>query len=88
MRVIEEVTLAVQNWIDILEFFDLYEYVTRYDPQTGQVRLFVQYIDTLLKLKTKASVNPDCVRNPEVGDRYINNFYTMEVMTGQRDDKT
>jgi len=40
----------------ILEIYEVYEYqVTRYDPETREVVLFVDYINTFLKLKAEAS---------------------------------
>ena len=63
----------------VLEIFEVYEYdVTNYDPQAGQGGLFVQYIDTLLKLKTEASGYSSCFRTPENDDRYIANFRASE----------
>jgi len=57
----------------------MYEYaVTPYDPQTGQGGLFVEYVDTYLKLKTQGSGYPDWVRTPEDEDRYISNFLASE----------
>ena len=77
--VINEVRLAVQKGYEINEIFEVYEYnVTQYDPQTGQAGPFVDYINIFLKLKTEASRHPDWVRNPEVEDRYIDNFNASE----------
>ena len=77
--VIDEVRLAVQKGYEIIEIFEVYEYaVTQYDPQTGQGGLFVEYVDTFLKLKTEASGYPDWVRTPEDEDRYISNFQASE----------
>jgi len=57
----------------------VYEYdVTQYVPQTGQGVLFVEYIDTFLKLMTEASLYPASVRTPEGEDRYITNSFTSE----------
>ena len=51
--VLDEVRRAVEKGYKVLEVFEVYEYdVTRYDPQTGQGGLFVEYINTFLKLKT------------------------------------
>ena len=45
--VIDEVRLAVQKGLRILEIHELYEYkVTRYDPETREDVLFPGYIDT------------------------------------------
>ena len=57
----------------------MYEYaVTQYDPQTCQGDLFVEYVDTFLKLKTEASGYPDWVQTPEDEDRCISSFHASE----------
>jgi len=77
--VIDEVRLAVQKGYEVIEIFEMYEYaITQCDSQTGQGGLFVEYVETFLKLKTVASGYPDWVRNPEDEDRYISNFHTSE----------
>jgi len=82
--VIGEVKMAVQKGYEINE---VYEYaVTQYDPQTGDGGLFVEYIDTFLKLKMEASGYPSRVRTPEYEDRYIANFFAIEGI--RRGDKT
>ena len=58
--VIGKVITVVQKRYEVTEIFELYEYVlTRYVPQTGRDGLFVQNIDTFLKLKTESSGYPD-----------------------------
>jgi len=58
--VIDKVRLAVQKSYEVIEIFEVYEHaVTQYDPQTGQGVLFVEYVDTFLKLKTEAIRYPD-----------------------------
>jgi len=48
--VIDEVRLAV-NGYKILEIQEVYQYeVTQYNPDTGEGSLFVEYINTFLKL--------------------------------------
>jgi hypothetical protein len=50
----------------ILEIHEVYEYqVTQYNPKTGEGGLFVNYINTFLKLKAEASGYPGWVRSPE-----------------------
>jgi hypothetical protein len=50
--VIDEVRLAIEKGYRILEIHEVYEYdVTQYDPNTGEGGLFVEYINTFLKLK-------------------------------------
>jgi hypothetical protein len=54
--VLDEIRLAVQHGYEVVEVYEVYDYqVTRYDPQTGDGGLFVQYINTFLKLKAEAS---------------------------------
>jgi len=49
LGVIDEVRLSVAERYKILEMFEVYEYkVTRYDPETCEGGLFVQYINTFL----------------------------------------
>jgi hypothetical protein len=61
--VADEVRLAVQKVYQVLEFNEMYEY-TQYDKQTGEGGMFVQYINTFLKIKTEASGYPNWVRSP------------------------
>ena len=69
----------MQKSYEIIEIFEEYEYaVKQYNPQTGQGRLFVEYVDTFFKLKTEASGYPDWVQTPEDEDRYISNFHVSE----------
>jgi len=54
--VLDEVRLAIQKVYQVLDIMEVYEYeVTKYDPQTREVGLFVDYINTFLKLKAEAS---------------------------------
>jgi len=63
--VIDEVRLAVNKGYKILEIQEVYQCeVTQYNPDTGEGGLFVEYINTFLKLKAKASGYPSCVRTP------------------------
>jgi hypothetical protein len=62
-----------------MEVYEVYEYqVTKYDPTTGQGGLFVDYINTFLKLKAEASGYPSWVRTPKDEDSYINAFVASE----------
>jgi hypothetical protein len=84
--VIDEIRLAVGKGYRVVEVYEVYEYkVTQYDPTTGQGSLltgqgglFVEYINTFLKLKAEASGYPSWVRTPEDEDRYINAFVASE----------
>jgi hypothetical protein len=69
----------VKKGYKLMEVHDVYEYqVTNYDPQTGNDRLFAEYINTILKLKAEASAYPNCVKCPEDEDRYISEFNNSE----------
>jgi len=84
--VIEEVLLAVDKRYKILEILEVYEYeVTRYDPDTGEGGLFVDYINTFLKLKAEASGYPSWVRTADDEDRYIDQFCQSEGIRLDRD---
>ena len=49
----------------LVEVHEVYEYqVKQYDPQTGSGVLFVQYIDSFLKLKAEASGYRSSVHSP------------------------
>jgi len=52
--------------------------VTQYNPETGEGGLFVDYIDTFLKLKVEASGYPGWVHSPEGEDRYLESFWQSE----------
>ena len=53
----------------------MYEYaVTQYDAATGEGGLFVEYIETFLKLKAEVSGYPSWVLTPDDEDRYIEEF--------------
>jgi len=84
--VIDEVTLAVAKEYKILEVFEVYEYeVTRYNPETCEGGLFVDYINTFLKLKSEASGYPDWVRTEKDVVRYIDQFHQDEGNRLDRD---
>ena len=47
-----DVRLAVEKGYRILDIYEVYEYqVTPYNPETGEGGLFVEYINSFLKLK-------------------------------------
>ena len=70
--VLVENRLAVKKRYIPVEVHVVYEYqVKQYDPQTGTGGLFVQYIDTFLKLEAEASGYPSWVQSPADEDRYI-----------------
>ena len=77
--VLDEIRLAVQKGYELVEVHEIYEYrVTQYDPQTCTGGLFVQYIDTFLKVKAEASRYPSWVQGPADEDRYISEFAASE----------
>jgi hypothetical protein len=73
--VLDEVRLAVQKGYLVLHVHEVYEYRV---TQSGEGELFVQYINTFLKLKAGSSGYPSWVRSPEDEDRYIQSFYESE----------
>ena len=82
----DAVRFAVQKCYEVVKISDVYDYaVTQYDPQTGPGGLFVEYIDTFFKLKTKVSGNPDRVQTPEDEDRFIANFLAREGIRLDKD---
>jgi len=59
----------------ILEIYEVYEYqVTQYNLKTSEGGLFVDYINTFLKLKAEVSGYPGWVRIPEDEERYVESF--------------
>ena len=63
----------------MVEVYEVYEYkVTQYDPATGQGGLFVEYMNTFLKLKLEASGYPSWVPTLKDEDSYINAFVANE----------
>jgi len=59
--------------------------VTKYDPQTREGGLFVDYINTFLKLKDETSGYPSWVLNPEDEERYVETFNAREGVLLDRD---
>jgi hypothetical protein len=65
---------------------ELYEYqTTQYDPQNREGGLFLDYINTFLKLKTEPSGYPAWVRTRDDEDSYIKAFYESESVLLDRD---
>jgi len=84
--VIDEVRLAVNKGCRLLEIQEVYQYeVTRYDLDKGEGGPFVEYINTLLKLKAEASGYPSWVRTPGDEDLYIRQSYQSEGIRLYRD---
>jgi len=84
--VLDEVRLAVTISCKVVEILEVYEYaVTQYDKASGEGGLFVDYVNTLLKLKTEASGYPSWVRSPSDEDRYIAQFKQNEGIILNKD---
>jgi hypothetical protein len=84
--VLDELRLAVQHGYEVVEVHEVYVYqVTSYDLQTGDGRLFAQYINTFLKLKAEASGYPNWVQCPADEDKYISVFHASEGILLNRD---
>jgi hypothetical protein len=84
--VIDEVRLAVQKGYKILEIFEVYVYTaTQYDPKTGHSGLFVEYINTFLKIKVEASGFPDWFRTSDDEDIYVQAFSESEGICLDKD---
>jgi len=85
-RVLDKERMAVSWGYRILEIHEVYEYaITQYDASTGGGGLFVEYIDTFLKLKAKASGFPSWVRTPADDDLYIEEFRQSEGLLLDKD---
>jgi hypothetical protein len=77
--VLDAIRLAVQKDYKLLVVHKVYEYqVTQYDPETVDGGLFVEYINTFLKLKAEASGYPNWVHCPEDEVRLISKFHKSE----------
>jgi len=73
--VLDEIRLAVEKGYRVLEIYEVYEYqITQYSRLTEEGGLYVDYINTFLKLKAEASGYPSWVRSPEDEERYIQSF--------------
>ena len=73
------VRFAVKRGYGILEIYGVYEYqVTQYIPEKGDGGLFVEYLNTFLKLKAEDSGFPGWFRNPEDEELYVETFWKNE----------
>jgi len=62
----DEVKLAVQKGYRVIEILQVYEYqMTQYNTEIGEGEIFVNYINTILKLKPEASGYPGWIGSPE-----------------------
>jgi hypothetical protein len=76
----------VKKGYRILEIEEIYRYrVTHYDRETDEGGLFVDCIDTFLKLKAEANGYPSWVRTPGDEDRYIRQFEESEGILLNKD---
>ena len=77
--VMDEVRLAVEKGYRILEIYEVYEYqVTQCNPETGQSRLFIDYINTFLKLKAEATGYPGSVGSLADEELHVETFWKNE----------
>jgi len=77
--ILDEVRLAVEKGYRILEIYEVYEYqVTQYKRETGEGVLFVNYINTFLKIKAETSGYRSWVGSPEDEERFIDSFKNSE----------
>ena len=84
--VLDELRLALTKGYKVLEIHEVYEYaVTQYDTTSGEGGLFVDYINTFLKLKAEASGFPSWVRTPSEENRYIEGFRKSEGVILNKD---
>jgi hypothetical protein len=59
----------------------VYQYeVTKYNPDTSEGGLFVEYINKFLKHKAEASCYPRWVQIPAEEELYIRQFYQSELV--------
>jgi hypothetical protein len=64
----------------------VYQYeVTKYNHDTGDGGLFVEYINTFLKLKAEAGGYPTWVQTPADEEQYIRQFFESESIQLDRD---
>jgi len=76
---LDEVRLVVEKVYRVLDIYEVYEYkITLYSSETDEGGLFVDYINTFLKLKAEASGYPSWVRSPEDEEQYIQSFRESE----------
>ena len=84
--VTDKIRTVVQKGYKILEIHEVYEYkVKRYNRETREGGLFVDYINTFLKLKAEATGYPSWVQTPTDEDRYIEEFRQSEGILLDKD---
>jgi hypothetical protein len=77
--VIDEVRKAVEMGYVIREIYEFYEYVVeQYNSEKKEGGLFVDYINTFLKLKAEASGYPTWVKDETDEEKYIRDFFQSE----------
>ena len=70
----------------MLDIHEVYQYnVTQYDTASGEEGLFVEYINTFLKLKAEANGYPIWVRSPSDEECYIADFQQNEGIIVNKD---
>ena len=69
----------MENVYEILEICDVYDYqITHYIRETDEGRIFVDYINIFVKVKSEASGYPSWIRSPEDEERNIRSFRESE----------
>ena len=75
-----EINKAIEKGYKLQKVYEVYHFPesTHYDKKTGDGGLFVDYINTFLKIKQEASGWPGWVKTEKDKDKYINDYYTNE----------
>ena len=84
--VLHELRVALTKGYKVLKIHEVHEYaVTQHDTTSGEGGLFLEYRNTFLKLKAKASGFLNWVRFPSDEERYIEEFRQSEGITLNKD---
>ena len=85
--VTEEVYKALELGYKIVKIFEVwhYEEMAMYDPTTKTGGLFVEYINTFLRLKQQADGWPSWVKTEEDQTKYVQNYYDHEGIHLEKD---
>ena len=80
----DQLNCTKQCRLDILlKVYQVWQYdtVTKYDPSTGDGRLFAQYINTFMKIKIEASGYPSHCDTDQEKNKYIERIRAHEGIT-------
>ena len=73
--VTDEVKVAVREGYSVVEMHELWQYeTTKYDPNTGEGGLFLEYLNCFLKMKQEATGYPTWCSMAEDQSRH-NSFW-------------